>query len=113
MIQRLQNIWGQGLNIFHPIASRYYYKDGDWQCGEILLELDVLVGCKKYVEFRGRQRQKLPILNSGPSAGWHSHDIVPNQERTEPARDGFIKQDEHQAAARTAPLRVPLLPGRD
>ena len=45
MIQRLQNIWGQGLNIFHPIAFRDYYKDGDWQCGEILLELDVLVSC--------------------------------------------------------------------
>lgn len=79
MIQRLQNIRGQGINNFHPIASRDHYKNGDRQCAEILLERDVLVSCQKYVELRGRQRQGLHVLDSRPSASWHTHDFVPDQ----------------------------------
>ena len=57
MVQPLQNIWDQGFNIFHPIAFRYHDEDGNWQCGKILLGLDILVGCQKHFELRGGQRQ--------------------------------------------------------
>ena len=45
MIQCLEYLRNQWLNVFHAIAVCYDYKDSNWQCGEILLELDVLIGC--------------------------------------------------------------------
>ena len=45
MIQCPEHLWNQWLNVFHAIAVCYDYKDSNWQRGEILLKLDVLIGC--------------------------------------------------------------------
>ena len=37
-----------------PVAFGYEDDDGEWQCREILLELDVLVRCQQDVEALGR-----------------------------------------------------------
>ena len=57
MIQRLQKLRNQGFDVFHPIALRRDYENGDRQSGQILLKLDVLIRSEEHVEAGGRKHQ--------------------------------------------------------
>ena len=79
MIQCLQDIGYQGADVLHAIADGDNYQDGDWQCCEVLLKFDVLVGGKEDIELGGRKRQQLPVLDSGPSASRHGSSFMTDQ----------------------------------
>ena len=67
MIQQCGEFWQQLLKVLHAILPGDQDDDGKGQLRQVLLKLEVSICGDEGVELRCCQRQKLAILDAGPS----------------------------------------------
>ena len=77
--ERFLDAWYQWQQVRQFIGVRCEYKNSNWQLCEILLILEILIGCDECVELLGGERQELAILYSAPTHFDYSLDRMSRQ----------------------------------
>ena len=62
-----QKLGDQWLKVFDSVAHSVDHQNGDWQCCQVLLKLEVLVHRQKDIESCRRERQETAILDACPA----------------------------------------------
>ncbi len=63
-----ENFRHEHAQCFQPVVMRDEHHDGDGQCGQILLILEVLICGEKHVESGSGKRQEFTVFHARPAA---------------------------------------------
>lgn len=93
--KRLQDGRHERRNIRQAIRPGDDNQDGNRQCRTVLLEFDPAFCRQENIEVGRCHKQQATILDSGPTSLLNACNVMPSQQRTQPGRDGLVKQNAH------------------